>query len=145
MAFDYNLPRPLTEDESRRLAGGQHVWGHSGGYPICLRCGVFEDGNSGTLCWFVAADGGVIRDGRADTAQRSGTRPRTVEVGMVLCRPVNGCGASAWRVESVRAGVSAMLVDYEGVGFRASVAIAAILHESGGWVLAEDWTKPEAE
>lgn len=29
-------------------------------------------------------------------------------------------------------------------GPRVSVAIAAILHEFGGWVLAEDWTQPEA-
>ena len=79
---------------------------------------------------------------REAAISRSGTRPRTVEVGMVLCRPADGVGASAWRVQSVQAGVSAVLVDHEGVGPRLSVAIAAIVHESGGWVLAEDWTKP---
>lgn len=76
--------------------------------------------------------------------QRAGTAPRTVEVGMVLCRPADGICASAWRVESVRAGVSVVLADCDHPDRRLPVAIAAIVHEAGGWVLAEDWAPQEA-
>lgn len=81
--------------------------------------------------------------GAADArdVQRKGDRPTSVEAGMLLCRPADGVCASAWQVESVRPGVSATLVDYDHHDRHLPVAIAAILHPDGGWVLAADWTE----
>lgn len=60
---------------------------------------------------------------------------------MVLCRPADGVCASAWLVESVRPGVSATLSDCDHHDRRWPVALAAITHPDGGWVLAADWTE----
>ena len=113
------LPRPLTEDESRRMADLLHI---SGELPD------FSEARLRELFYGTGT-------------QRSGTRPRTVEVGMVLCRPADGYCANSWRVDGVTgpdARVRRLDAVDEGIGL--PVAIAAILHEDGGWVLAEDWT-----
>lgn len=75
--------------------------------------------------------------------QRAGTTPRTVEVGMLLCRPADGTSAAVWCVESIRAGVNARLSYSEKDDRHLHVATAAIVHEAGGWVLAADWTPQE--
>lgn len=128
MAF--NLAMPMT-------MGEPHEWGCIGDFVACARCCVLK-GSAGEGPCPVQTQ---VCDARTG-AQRAGTRPHTVEVGMVLCRPADGVGASAWRVESVRAGLSAVLVDREGIAPCVFVAVAAIKHEDGGWVLAEDWTAP---
>ena len=66
------LPRPLTEDESRRMADLLHI---SGELPD------FSEARLRELFYGTGT-------------QRSGTRPRTVEVGMVLCRPADGYSAA---------------------------------------------------
>lgn len=78
-------------------------------------------------------------------AQRAGTTPRTVEVGMVLCRPAEGTCASAWRVEDVTPGLTTALISDVSHRRRMDVATAALVHEAGGWVLAADWTQPGAD
>lgn len=80
-----------------------------------------------------------LASARDAASRRAGSRPRTVEVGMLLCRPADGVGASAWLVESVRPGVSATLSDCDHHDRHLPIAIAAIAHPDGGWVLAADW------
>lgn len=81
--------------------------------------------------------------GRSRGRQRVGCPPRTVEVGMLLCRPRDGWKAAAFRVVASEGPVASVVTRFadgsEALTF--DVAIAAILHPDGGWVLAADWTE----
>lgn len=75
--------------------------------------------------------------------QKVGKRPTSVEVGMLLCRPGGGLKAATFRVVALGGSVASVVTRFAdgSEALTVDVAIAAILHPDGGWVLAADWTE----
>lgn len=83
--------------------------------------------------------------GAADArdVQRKGDRPTSVEAGMLLCRPADGWKAAVLRVTATAGSIATVvtvLADGSNV-LSVDLAVAAIVHPDGGWVLAADWTE----
>lgn len=100
--------------------------------------------------WPAESVGEVVRRWESNIhigIDRAGTRPRTVEVGMLICRLFDGQGPGAWRVVKVGGPVAGLRhVDANGqLGTSRDQAVASIVHQDGGWILAEDWIGLTAE